>query len=796
LKPNYTATFCKFHHCVLLLFILLSSSVRSQFIIKPESTFEQVSLHPYATLARLGAESISLDAVLQLDANWFATLPNSTTDLGFTSDHYWLRFSIRNELTTTKIYFLEACRPIVDVAELYTIDANGVITKQVSGDAIPFSQRDFKNRKTIFKVAIAPNTTNQYYLHLKSDGEAINAGLVLRSYENLMETSMFEQLVFGVFYGILGIAAIIYLFFFFALGQRSFLYYSLYVVFIGLLQFSLDGLFFQFITPSSGWLSLNAVILSACIANFFLGRYAQVFLKVKEYSSFLNSAFYVVYVLDFLLLISLFVHPGALAYSYPLANLFGLLLLLLIISSVVVIYVKTRKVDYFFAIGIFFLIAGFVVFILKNFSVLPVTFWTENGSKLGTGLEVVFLSLSMANLIRKLRDEREEMQGIALQKAEEMNDMKTYFLSNISHELRTPLNAILNLSKILMKETTEPIVQKNAMMIKDSSYNLLSSVNDILDFSKIEKGELQLDKEPFLLRPLLEHMIGTMHNRAKDQDLKLEALLATDLPAQLLGDKFRLTQIIYNLLSNAFKFTAEGFITLTVSCKAVKGNQIALEISVADSGVGIDAKKLLAVYDSFSQENITDKRKYGGLGLGLFIVKHLADLHQGSIAIQSKVNEGTVSKVILHFEVIPLAESKDVVQQPETYDLNGKRILVAEDNAMNQMVLKMILKKWQNTEVVFTNNGEECLVALQEGHFDIILMDLQMPVMDGYEATIAIRAGAAGESKKDIPIVAVTADVMESTKVKVSEIGMNKYISKPLDKEVLYTIISDLLKNT
>ncbi|GGD27220.1 hybrid sensor histidine kinase/response regulator [Flavobacterium orientale] len=772
--------------------MLVSSTVSGQFIIKPDTTLDEVSLHPYATLARLGAESISLDAVLQLDANQFETLPNSNTDLGFTSDHYWLRFSIRNELTTTKIFFLEACRPIVDVAELYTIDANGAVTKQVSGDALPFSERDFKNRKTIFKVAIAPQTTKQYYLHLKSDGEAINAGLVLRSYENLMETSMFEQLVFGIFYGILGIAAIIYLFFFFALGQRSFLYYSLYVVFIGLLQFSLDGLFFQFITPGSGWLSLNAVILSACIANFFLGRYAQVFLKVKEYSSFLNSAFYVVYVLDFLLLISLFVHPGALAYSYPLANLFGLLLLLLIISSVVVIYVKTRKVDYFFVIGIFFLIAGFVVFILKNFSMLPVTFWTENGSKLGTGLEVVFLSLSMANLIRKLRDEREEMQDIALQKSEEMNEMKTYFLSNISHELRTPLNAILNLSKILIKETTEPTVQKNAMMIKDSSYNLLSSVNDILDFSKIEKGELQLDKEPFLLRPLLEHMIANMHNKAKSQDLKFEALLATDLPAQLVGDKFRLTQIIYNLMSNAFKFTAEGFVTLTVSCKPLKGNQIALELSVEDSGVGIDAKKLSAVYDSFSQENITDKRKYGGLGLGLFIVKHLADLHQGSIAIQSKVNEGTVSKVTLHFDVLPLAEPTEVLPEAETYDLHGKRILVAEDNAMNQMVLKMITKKWQNTEIVFTNNGQECVDALQENNFDIILMDLQMPVMDGYEATLAIRAGASGDSKKDIPIVAVTADVMESTKIRVMEIGMNKYISKPLDKEALYKMVKEL----
>ncbi|MBC8882454.1 response regulator [Flavobacterium piscinae] len=538
------------------------------------------------------------------------------------------------------------------------------------------------------------------------------------------------------------------MFFFFAMKERSFLYYSLYVVFIGMLQFSLDGYFYQLFTPNSGWLCLNAVILSACIANFFLGRYAQVFLQIKKYSTFINKAFYIIFILDFILLLSLFIHPKALQFSYPLANALGLILLILIISSVVVIYSKTKKIDKYFVIGVAFLIAGLVVFILKNFGVLPVTFMTENGSKLGTGMEVIFLSLSMANFIRQLRDEREELQIVALQKSEEMNEMKSYFLSNISHELRTPLNAILNLSKEISKESRDESIQKNSLLIKDSSYSLLSSVNDILDFSKIEKGELKLDYEEFSPKPLLEHIAKNMAYRAKNQGLGFNVDISSDLPEMILGDKMRLTQMINNVLSNALKFTTHGFVTFKVEGKQKKGNLVELVIAIADTGVGIPKEKMNSIFESFTQESINNKRKFGGLGLGLYIVKTLANLHNGKVDLQSILDQGTVCKISLEYQTVVVAKKELPVVETVEYDLKGKNILVVEDNAMNQMVIKMITKKWLNTHVVFANNGQEGITALQENHFDLILMDLQMPVMDGYEATIAIRNGEAGDQKR------------------------------------------------
>ncbi len=463
-----------------------------------------------------------------------------------------------------------------------------------------------------------------------------------------------------------------------------------------------------------------------------------------------------------------------------------------IITSQFVIYSKTRSIDRFFAIGLFFLISGFVVFILKNFSVLPLTFWTENGSKLGTGLEIIFLSLSMANLIRNLKNEREELQTVALQRSEEMNDLKSFFLSNISHELRTPLNAILNTAKAMAKESNDKQVQSNSQIIKYSTYSLLSSINDILDFSKIEKNEIKLELGNFYLVKTVEHIANNFAREANDKGLDFTFQKEDGLPEMVEGDNVRLSQILHNVLSNALKFTNSGFVKFKLEAKKEKGNKVLITFTISDTGVGISKEKISSIYDSFSQEGINNKRKFGGLGLGLFIVNHLIQLHKGKIKIDSTTGLGTVCEIQLSYETVEVIK-QEINTQVLEYDLKGKAILVVEDNAMNQMVIKMITKKWLNTTVNFANNGEEGVKKLIENHYDIILMDLQMPVMDGYEATLAIRNGKAGENKKSIPIIALTADVMETTKTRVIEIGMNKYLSKPVDKDLLFEIIKSLV---
>jgi CheY-like chemotaxis protein/two-component sensor histidine kinase len=373
-----------------------------------------------------------------------------------------------------------------------------------------------------------------------------------------------------------------------------------------------------------------------------------------------------------------------------------------------------------------------------------------------------------------------------------MNDMKTYFLSNISHELRTPLNAIMNLTDAISKEIADEKLKQNCQVIKYSSHSLLSSVNDILDFSKIEKGELQLERVQFEPVKVLEHLKNNAVNRAKDQGLEFEFTKADHIPEFMMGDVTRLVQIVNNVLSNAIKFTAHGFVKFHIDAKVLSKDSASLILTISDSGVGIPKEKMNSIFDSFSQNSIDNKRKFGGLGLGLYIVKTLVDMQNGTIQLDSVENIGTTCKISIDFDVFVPEKKEAVVPETTVFDLQGKSILVVEDNAINQMVIKMITKKWLNTSVVYANNGQEGLDALQQQHFDIILMDLQMPVMDGYEATIAIRNGAAGEAYKNIPIIAVTADVMETTKIRVKEIGMNFYISKPLKNETLFQAIMEL----
>lgn len=777
--------------CLILSFV--GFNLQAQFVIKDKNK-QLISLHKYAQYTGLNSSEKKLEEVMKMPDAVFHNMKGETTDFGFTNDNYWIKFGLLNDTAEDVTYFLETARPITNFVELYSIKGLGEVTKQVSGDAIPYNQKSFEDRKSIFEIKLKPYEKVKYYLHVKSDGESLTIPLLLHTTESFLRNSSFEQAVFGFFYGVLFIAAILYLFFFFAMREKVFLYYSLYIVFIGLLQFSVDGYFYQLITPNLGWLSLHCVLLFATIANFCLGRYAQIYLKINQYNTTLNSAFWVLYAFDLLCFLILLFLPSGLEYCYPLANLLGLVLLILIVSSLVVVRLRTKKIDRFFASGIFFLVAGFVIFILKNFSILPLNFWTENSSKLGTGLEVIFLSLSMANLIRILKNEREELQELALERSEEMNELKSYFLSNISHELRTPLNAIINVTDAIISENKEEKLINDYNIIKYSSQTLLGSVDDILDFSKIEKNQLKLEKTVFEPLKILQQISNIDEQRAKEKDLKFIFTRISDIPEFLIGDGIRLGQIVSNVLYNAVKFTIEGQVKFEVDWKSINSNKMELILTISDTGVGIPKERMNSIFDSFSQESSNNKRKYSGLGLGLYIVKNLVDLHDGTIEVNSKKEEGTTFKIILPYEIAKI-EKKNIPEKmaDEEFDLKGKKVLVVEDNEMNQAIIKIMTKKWLNTTFSYSNNGEDALHKLKENEFDIVLMDLQMPIMDGYEATIAIRNGEAGEKNKNIPIIAITADVMETTKERVIDIGMNKYMSKPIDKVNLFKSMVALL---
>ena len=341
------------------------------------------------------------------------------------------------------------------------------------------------------------NSKNPFYLHLRSDGETLNIPLNLYTEDAFWKTNYKQQLFLGVFYGLLFLAGLTYLFFFTSLSNKIFLYYGIYVFSIAMLQSALDGFIFQYVFPNGGFFNDRAVLVTVLFSNFFLLKYCEHFLKVKSRTTKIKYAFKVIYVVIGVLGIMLFVNDATKALVYPISNVNGLLSLILILIALFYMRYKHIAVDVFFSIGISFLVIGLLGFVMNNLSLLPNNFIVLNSAKFGVGLEIVFLSLSMTNLIRYLRLEKEESQRSALNKSEEISELKSYFMSNMSHELRTPINAIIGIVDSHLIKNAEEKNLKDFEIIKHASVSLLSNINDILDFEKIEKGELKLRDEIF-----------------------------------------------------------------------------------------------------------------------------------------------------------------------------------------------------------------------------------------------------------------------------------------------------------
>ncbi|WP_304065026.1 hybrid sensor histidine kinase/response regulator [Pedobacter glucosidilyticus] len=767
--------------------------LHAQVVLQPGKLPEKAYITTYANILNVGNRTYTINQIrAQENKLSFQPIKNNEASLGFTKDTYWVKFSIKNNTDHELMYYLETAEPVTDNVNLYLFKSTDKhkFTLQKSGDNIDFSEKSIKNRATLFKIELMPHEEKNAYLEIINDGEKNNLPLILISQESLLQKVYHEQIVFGVFYGILLLVSIFYLFFYFALQDRSFLYYSVYVIFVALCHFSLDGYYHQYLSKTNSWFSLHAVIIFAILGSFFFGKYTEEFLNIKKYNPFLHRLFSVIYFAFGAVFLGVLLIPAFLEFSYPIVNVLTLAGMLLILASVVSLNVKKQPIDIFFTSGIAILFLSFTVAILLNFGVLSLGI--DNITKLGIGLEVIALSLSMSNRIRLLKTDREKLQTIALQRSQEMNEVKSYFLSNMSHELRTPLNAILGIANSLEADINDQKVKEKMETIKYVSDSLISSVNDILDFSKIEKGELQLQKAKFNPIKTLEKLTFNAAIQAKDKGLSFDFIKPTEADFAVIGDEARLSQIINNVLNNAIKFTVKGGVKFIVSSEVVDKN-LNLNIEISDTGIGISQEKINTVFDMFTQVNIDNKRKFGGFGIGLCIVKALVDLHEGEVSLESTLNEGTTCKVVLSYELVS-QEAKAINLFPTDHcDLLGKTVLVVEDNQLNQMVVKMILKKWANTKALFAADGAESLEVLKNNEVDIILMDLQMPVMDGYEATAAIRNSEAGAHYKDIPIIVLTADVMESTKQRVFELGVNDYMTKPVDQHVLYEKITTQL---
>ncbi len=365
---------------------------------------------------------------------------------------------------------------------------------------------------------------------------------------------------------------------------------------------------------------------------------------------------------------------------------------------------------------------------------------------------------------------------------------KELFLANISHEIRTPINGIAGMADLLNQNPSAEDQVLYLKAIKTASENLKVIINDILDLASIESGKLRFEKINFNLDKTIRSLVDTFRLQTQEKGIKLEYHKDPKIPNIYIGDPVRLNQILINLISNALKFTHQGSITVSVSFDQIKNKDYYLKFEIRDTGIGIPKTKLKTIFESFSQADASVTRKYGGTGLGLTIVRQLVRMQHGSINVSSEENNGSLFTVIIPYKT-GISDEQTTGSKPglsKELHLQNASVLLVEDNDINRLYAGSILKMW-GCPFDTAENGEVAIQKLKNSHFDLILMDIQMPVMDGFEATRAIRQWTSTKGK--IPIIALTANATQRDIDKCISIGMNDCLTKPFTQEDLLKVL-------
>lgn len=411
----------------------------------------------------------------------------------------------------------------------------------------------------------------------------------------------------------------------------------------------------------------------------------------------------------------------------------------------------------------------------------------EEGYLVAATIRDVSYEKNIENALIQAKESAEKAKKIA----EDAMQAKQTFLSNMSHEIRTPMTAIIGFSKVVLKTNLTEKQKEYITAIKTSSDALLVLINDILDLAKVDAGKMTFDLFPFNLKSSISVMLHLFDIKFQEKRLKLVTEFDHAIPEFLLGDAVRLNQIMLNLLSNAIKFTTEGEIRVRIHLKSEDNDNVKIEFVIEDTGIGIPDNMLATIFENFEQATTSTARLFGGTGLGLAIVKKLVEKQGGVIEVKSKIGQGSTFSFVLSFQKSKtetlLTTGLNAIELDK--DIKNLKVLVVEDVALNQLLMKIILDDF-GFEREIAENGKMAIEKLQSKSFDIVLMDLQMPEMNGYEATEVIRK----KLNSNIPIIALTADVTENDLAQCKAVGMNDHIAKPIDEKLLYRKIVELVK--
>ncbi len=732
----------------------------------------------------------NVEQAISFSSTWGRS-EKSPPNFGFSKKAYWFKVPLNNTSASNLNFLLSIKYSLADHLGVYTV-ADGKVLKGVRlGDKLPFPQREIDNRNFLVPILIPKKSNVELYIFLRTNGSS-QMPAVLWSKDAFYAEDLKETFGLGMYFGFIIIMIAYNLFLYFSVRDPSYLYYVVFVSSFLIFQATLSGHAYQFLWPNSPLWNDLSVPYGVLMANICGLLFTMNFLSLRKEAPRLFQ----LCVVQILIFSVLFFTYFALGYATTLKITAVLTVINAISLDVIGITLLRRGIKHarFYVIGWTAFLVGCLLLSLMFLGVLPLFFLTEHGAKLGSTIEVVLLSFALADRINAERTEKLDAQNMLSEVRMEMYreefkhkekdiatqasiNAKDEFLSTMSHEIRTPMNGVIGVLQLL-EDTNLSDKQKELVdVMNGSSKTLLSVINDILDFSKIQAGKMEVEKIPFNLRVLIKDIakLYDMTLRLKS-NVKFIVNVEADIPEYVLGDSVRVRQIITNYLNNAVKFTHSGDIVLKVSV----GREQRVCISVRDSGIGISEEGVSSLFKKFSQTNTDTSRKYGGTGLGLNICKALSELMNGEVGVESTEGVGSVFWVDMPLPKCEAPAKVDEESKGSGRLLAGCRVLVADDNTVNQFVIRSMLKKIGITNVVFVQDGEEAVAKTDEDDFDVIFMDCHMPVLDGMGATRIIRERELASKGARTPVIALTASASEQDKKACFDSGMDFHLSKPI----------------
>ncbi|MCR8921162.1 response regulator [Dasania sp. GY-MA-18] len=717
-------------------------------------------------------------------------------NLGFKESNVWLHLQLQRPQSqaANKEWFLSIDNPLLDHIEIYQYSQKTLTKTTVLGDLLSFEKRQVKHRSFITPLRFESNNIDLFIKITSSS--VLKVPLYLFDDIKLAEQYGYTSNYYGMYFGVI-FCAFIYCFFKFIKTRERFLLYGFsYILAFAFIQATLSGYAFQYLWPQRPEFNQASIILSVSLSCLFGLLTCRHFLALPESkSSFeiaLNGSIALAIVLT--LLVPFVSYQTALEIT-----------LMLILSASTAVFACTissislgDKTARLFLLAWLCMAPGIVNYCLITANYVDVGLLTETAILAGSALQVILLSLALDNRSHEHFKNSFALQASAQQQlAQQVAELETKlnhsqrasllkdsFLATISHELRTPVNSIEGSLSLVDTNTMDQQQSHYINAAYNSAQNLTTLINSILHFSEIQAGTAKTKKESFELRPIFNRLADAFRHRCNTKNITLNWHIDKNVPNYIVSDSDQLSLILSQLVDNAIKYTEQGSITVTISTEKQQ-----LIFSVHDTGQGINPTKLSSIIKEFQHNNSDYMRHHHDMGIGLSICHRICLLLNAELHIESTLGQGSLFTFVAPLQLPNITQPQDHSAEPNSH--KEKIVLIAEDNPVNQMVLKGMLEKL-DCIVLTANNGQQALDTLQQQPVDIILMDCQMPIMDGFEATKKIRQTNSAYS--NVPIIAVTANAMAGDNEQCIALGMNDYIKKPINRELLAQKIQHWLR--